>query len=43
MMNYIWVRNNASATGNAAILLPGNTSASYHDPSILELRAQVDW
>jgi phosphate-selective porin OprO/OprP len=43
MMDYIWVRNNASATGNAANLLPGNTSAGYDDPSILELRAQVDW
>ena len=43
MMDYVWVRNNASATGNSANLLPGNISAGYDDPSMLELRAQVDW
>jgi phosphate-selective porin OprO/OprP len=42
MANYIWVRNNASALGNAANVLPGK-SASYDDPQIFELRAQIDW
>ena len=43
IMDYVWVRNNASAAGNVANLLPGNASAGYDDPSILEMRAQVDW
>lgn len=42
MANYIWVRNNASALGNAGNLLSGNT-AGYDDPQIMEFRAQVDW
>jgi phosphate-selective porin OprO/OprP len=43
MANYIVVRNNASARGNAANLLPGQASAGYDDPQIFELRAAVDW
>ncbi|HLF58394.1 MAG TPA: porin, partial [Alphaproteobacteria bacterium] len=42
MMDYVWVRNNASALGNAANLLSGKT-AGYDDPQIMEFRAQVDW
>ena len=43
MMDYVWVRTNASALGNAANLLPGNAGAGYDDPQIIEFRAQVDW
>ncbi len=43
MANYVIVRNNASATGNSANLLPGETTAGYDDPNIFEVRAQVDW
>ncbi len=43
MLNYIWVRNNSTATGNKANLLPGNKTDGYDDPQIFELRAQVDW
>ena len=43
MANYIWVRNNASATGNSGNLLPGHLNDGYDDPSIFEVRAQVDF
>jgi phosphate-selective porin OprO/OprP len=43
MVNYVWVRNNATATGNSANLLPGFANDSYDDPRVLELRAQIDW
>jgi phosphate-selective porin OprO/OprP len=43
MMDYVWVRNNASALGNSANLLSGQANASYDDPQIVEFRAQVDW
>jgi phosphate-selective porin OprO/OprP len=50
MVNYVFVRNNASATGNCpkpgtppCNLLPGSANDSYDDPQILEFRAQVDW
>lgn len=43
MANYVWVRNNASALGNAANLVHGVTNGRYDDPSIFEFRAQVDF
>ena len=43
MANYVLVRNNASALGNVGNLVPGVTSGRYDDPSIFELRAQVDF
>jgi phosphate-selective porin OprO/OprP len=43
MANYIWIRNNASATGNSANLLPGHLNDGYDDPRIFEIRAQVDF
>ncbi len=45
MLNYIWVRNNATATGNAANLLSSVVSKkeAYDDPQIFEVRAQLDW
>jgi phosphate-selective porin OprO/OprP len=45
MFNYVKVNNDNEALGNAAVanLLPGVTSGSDDDPSIYEMRAQIDF
>jgi phosphate-selective porin OprO/OprP len=41
--NYVWVNNNNTALGNAALPLAGVTFTGDDDPQIFQIRAQVDW
>jgi phosphate-selective porin OprO/OprP len=42
MANYVWVFTNANNQGTSA-LIPPNTTHAYDDPSVFEIRAQVDF